>query len=179
MKPNLDLWPIGNCGISALIDRQGRYVWACASRVDGDPVFSALMDGEDPEHGFWAIELEGLKHVDQAYVRNTPVLRTVLTAEDGAAVEILDFAPRHSKHSRTYRPLAFGRMVRPLEGTPRIRVRLRPSTDWGARPAPTTSGSNHIRFLCPDVTFRLTTDCPVSHVPVSYTHLTLPTKRIV
>ena len=59
MKPNLDLAPIGNCSISALIDRDGRYVWACAPRVDGDPVFSALMDGSDPDHGFWDIELEG------------------------------------------------------------------------------------------------------------------------
>ncbi|MFP5296376.1 MAG: trehalase-like domain-containing protein, partial [Alphaproteobacteria bacterium] len=164
MIPDLDLAPIGNCSISALVDRRGRYVWACAPRVDGDPIFSALMDGSDPAHGFWDIELEGVKHVSQAYVRNTPVLRTVLTAEDGAAVEIIDFAPRHPKHSRTYRPLAFGRVVWPLEGAPRIRVRLRPSADWGGRPAERTSGSNHIRYLCTDVTMRLTTDCPVSHV---------------
>ncbi|WP_292065499.1 glycoside hydrolase family 15 protein [Brevundimonas sp. UBA7664] len=164
MTPNLDLAPIGNCSISALIDRDGRYVWACAPRVDGDPVFSALMDGSDPEHGFWDIELEGQTTVEQAYIRNTPVLRTVLTAGDGAAVEIIDFAPRHPKHSRTYRPLAFGRILRPLSGAPRIRVRLRPSADWGARRAETTNGSNHIRYLCTDVTFRLTTDCPVSHI---------------
>ncbi len=160
----LDLFPIGNCSISALIDRQARFVWACAPRVDGDPVFSALMDGDDPQHGFWTIELEGLKHVSQTYVRNTPVLRTVLTAEDGAAVEILDFAPRHPKQGRVYRPLAFGRIVRPLEGAPRITVRLRPAAGWGARRAETTHGSNHIRYLCSEVTLRLTTDCPVSHV---------------
>jgi GH15 family glucan-1,4-alpha-glucosidase len=162
--PSLDLAPIGNCAISALIDRRGRYVWACAPRVDGDPVFSALMDGETPEHGFWSIELEGLAEVEQAYLHNTPVLRTVLTAQDGAAVEIIDFAPRHMKHSRTYRPLAFARIVRPLAGAPRIRVRLRPSADWGARAAGCTSGSNHIRYQCTDITLRLTTDCPVSHV---------------
>jgi GH15 family glucan-1,4-alpha-glucosidase len=164
MTPNLDLAPIGNCSISALIDRDGRYVWACAPRVDGDPVFSALMDGSDPAHGFWDIELDGQATVEQAYIRNTPVLRTVLTADDGASVEIIDFAPRHPKHSRTYRPLAFGRILRPLSGAPRIRVRLRPSADWGARRAETTNGSNHIRYLCTDVTFRLTTDCPVSHI---------------
>jgi GH15 family glucan-1,4-alpha-glucosidase len=164
MTPNLDLAPIGNCSISALIDRNGRYVWACAPRVDGDPVFSALMDGSDPDHGFWDIELDGQIAVEQAYIRNTPVLRTVLTAADGAAVEIIDFAPRHPKQSRTYRPLAFGRILRPLSGAPRIRVRLRPSADWGARAAETTHGSNHIRYLCTDVTFRLTTDCPVTHV---------------
>lgn len=164
VKPSVDLAPIGNCSISALIDRRGRFVWACAPRVDGDPIFSALMDGEDPEHGYWAIELEGLAEVEQAYVRNTAVLRTVMTDVNGASVEIIDFAPRHLKHSRTYRPLAFGRVVRPLSGSPRIRVRLRPAADWGARRAEVTSGSNHIRYLCTDIVLRLTTDCPVSHI---------------
>ncbi|MBU1346465.1 MAG: glycoside hydrolase family 15 protein [Alphaproteobacteria bacterium] len=164
MPPSLDLAPIGNCAISALVDRRGKFVWACAPRIDGDPVFSALMDGDAPEHGFWSIELENLVEVSQAYLNNTPVLRTVLTARDGAAVEILDFAPRHMKHSRTYRPLAFARIVRPLSGSPRIRVRLRPAADWGARQAECTSGSNHIRYRCTDVTLRLTTDCPVSHI---------------
>ncbi|MEQ7154956.1 glycoside hydrolase family 15 protein [Brevundimonas aurifodinae] len=163
-RPGLDLAPIGNCAISALIDRAGRYVWACAPRVDGDPVFSALMDGDAPDHGFWSIELDGLASTSQSYVRNTPVLRTVLTDDEGASLEILDFAPRHKKHSRTYRPLAFARIVRPLQGSPRIRMRLRPSADWGARKADCTSGSNHIRYQCTDITLRLTTDCPVSHV---------------
>lgn len=163
-RPCLNLAPIGNCAISALIDRRGRYVWACAPRVDGDPVFSALMNGDDPDHGFWSVDLEGVVEVSQAYVHNTPVLRTVLTAEDGAAVEIIDFAPRHMKHARTYRPLAFGRIIRPLSGVPRVTIRLRPSTDWGARRADCTSGSNHVRYRCADLTMRLTTDCPVSHV---------------
>ena len=163
-RPDLDLAPVGNCAVSALIDRRGRYVWACAPRVDGDPVFCALMDGDDPDHGFWEITLEGLTETSQAYIRNTPVLRTVLTAGDGSAIEIIDFAPRHLKQSRVYRPLAFGRIVRPLRGAPRIAVRLRPAADWGARRAQTTSGSNHIRYLCTDLVFRLTTDCPVSHI---------------
>lgn len=163
-RPNLDLAPIGNCSVSALIDRAGRFVWACAPRVDGDPVFSALMDGDDPKHGFWAIELADMVTIEQAYVRNTAVLRTVMTDERGASVEILDFAPRHLKHSRIYRPIAFARVVRPLSGAPRITVRLRPSADWGARRAQQTSGSNHIRYLCTDLTLRLTTNCPVTHV---------------
>jgi len=164
MTPSLDLAPIGNCSVSALIDRQGRYVWACAPRVDGDPLFSALMDGSDPDHGFWDIVLEGQVRAEQDYVRNTPVLRTVLHDADGASVEIIDFAPRHAHQQRTYRPLAFARVIRPLSGTPRIAVRLRPAAEWGARRADKTYGSNHIRYLCSGATFRLTTDCPVSHV---------------
>ena len=63
MTPDHDHAPIGNSSISAQIDRRGRFVWACAPRVDGDPVFSALMDGTEPEHGFWDVELEGQKPV--------------------------------------------------------------------------------------------------------------------
>ena len=164
MKPSVDLAPIGNCAVSALIDRQGRYVWACAPRFDGDPLFSALMDGSDPEHGFWDIVLEDQVSAEQDYVRNTPILRTILHAVDGSALEIIDFCPRHAHQQRTYRPLAFGRLIRPLSGTPRIAIRLRPAADWGARRADSTRGSNHIRYLCTGATFRLTTDCPVSHI---------------
>jgi len=164
----VDLAPIGNCTVSALIDRAGRYVWACAPRVDGDPVFSALLDTADfdaPDaKGFWSIELEGQSAVQQSYLRNTAILRTVLEDERGGAVEILDFAPRYRHYGRNYRPIAFVRMVRPISGSPRITIRLRPAADWGKALAATTSGSNHIRYLCPDVTLRLTTDCPVSHI---------------
>jgi GH15 family glucan-1,4-alpha-glucosidase len=161
---SVDLAPIGNCSVSALIDRQARMVWACAPRVDGDPVFSALLGGDEPEHGFWSIELQDQVSVEQAYVRNTPVLRTVMTDKTGAQLEIIDFSPRHLKHARVYRPVAFARVVRPLKGAPRIKIRLRPSADWGRRAAEWTRGSNHVRYLCSDITLRLTTDCPVSHV---------------
>jgi len=161
---SLDLAPVGNCALSSLIDRQARHVWACAPRVDGDPVFSALMDGANPQHGFWSIELENLKSVEQDYLHNTPVLRTVMTAEDGAQLEILDFAPRYSRLERTYRPIALARIIKPLKGAPRVTMRLRPARDWGQTLAPATAGSNHIRYDCTDLTLRLTTDCPVSHI---------------
>ena len=50
MTQSLDLFPIGNCAASGLIDRAGRLVWACVPRVDGDPVFSALLNGDPDEH---------------------------------------------------------------------------------------------------------------------------------
>jgi hypothetical protein len=49
LNKTLDLFPIGNCAVSALIDTAGRFVWACAPRVDSDPVFSALLDDADPD----------------------------------------------------------------------------------------------------------------------------------
>jgi hypothetical protein len=68
----LDLWVIGNCHVSALVDRAGRMVWGCVPRVDGDPLFSALIGGEEPEHGFWSVELEDAAETTQSYLTNTP-----------------------------------------------------------------------------------------------------------
>ncbi len=165
---SLDLAPIGNCAVSALIDRRGRYVWSCAPRTDSDPVFSTLLDARslsDPEaRGFWSIEVEDLVSSRQEYLRNTAVLRTELTDANGGVVEIIDFCPRFRQFGRTYRPTAYVRLVRPLKGAPRIAVRLRPAMDWGASPAGRTSGSNHVRFLCAELTLRLTTNCPVFHI---------------
>jgi GH15 family glucan-1,4-alpha-glucosidase len=167
-KGDLDLAPIGNCAVSALIDRSGRYVWTCAPRVDSDPVFSSLLSDRDPADegvaGLWAIDLVGLVETQQSYERNTAVLRTVLIDGQGGSLEILDFSPRYLQFGRIYRPTAFVRIIRPLSGAPTIRIRLRPTADWGARLAATTSGSNHIRYLCSDITLRLTTNCPVSHI---------------
>jgi GH15 family glucan-1,4-alpha-glucosidase len=159
----LDLAPVGNGSISALIDRQGRYVWACFPRVDGDPVFCSLLTDDRPD-GQWSIELENQVEVEQAYVRNTPILRTVMTDARGNALEILDFAPRHWRSGRIFRPLAFVRLVRPLKGAPRIRVRLRPAYGWGAKACERTWGSNHIRYLGEGVRMRLTTNGPITHV---------------
>ena len=165
---DLDLAPIGNCSLSSLIDRRGRHVWACAPRVDSDPVFSSLLSDRDPDEeaalGLWSTDLKGLAEARQGYLRNTPILRTELIDTGGAALEVIDFAPRYRQHGRVYRPTALIRLIRPLRGAPMIRIRLRPAADWGARPAEHTPGSNHIRYACSDVTLRLTTDCPVSHV---------------
>jgi len=164
-QSNLDLWPIGNCQASALIDRAGRMIWACVPRVDGDPVFSALLDEGDYEdkdtRGFWAIELENCVKVEQAYVRNTPVLMTRQTDKDGNAIETYDFCPRHPHKGRMYRPVAFARIVMPVAGSPRIRIRLRPTTSWNAEPVPVTYGSNHVRMVLSYMAMRLTTDAPI------------------
>ena len=86
---SLDLWLIGNCQVSALIDKTGRFVWACAPRVDGDPLFSTLLSGEAVEgagFGFWSVELENGVSTRQRYRRNTPVLGLTL---QGRAVRTL------------------------------------------------------------------------------------------
>jgi GH15 family glucan-1,4-alpha-glucosidase len=160
MTASLDLGIVGNGSFAALIDGQGRVVWGCVPTFDGDPVFCALLSPRDHDGGDYAIELEDFASAEQSYLTNTAVLRTVLRDARGGAVEITDFVPRWHQHDRFYRPVMLLRRVRPLSGSPRIRIRLRPLADYGARVPETTWGSNHIRYLVPGFTLRLTADAP-------------------
>lgn len=162
--PSLELWPIGNCQVSGLIDRRGAIVWGCVPRVDGDPAFCALVNGDAQDVGVWRFEIEGQVSASQSYIRNTPILVTRLESEDGSAVEVLDFCPRFERSGRMYRPVAYARIVRPVAGTPRVRVMLRPMRDHGAALAETTNGTNHIRYLTSGQALRLSTDAPVGYV---------------
>ena len=168
MTATLDLWPIGNCQVSALVDRAGRFVWSCVPRVDGDPTFCSLLDDKpraaDGARGFWEIDLEDCVSTEQEYLRNTPILRTRHTDSAGNAVDVIDFAPRHFRSGRMYRPIALIRIVRPVVGSPRIRVRLRPSRSWGGADADRTMGSNHIRYVLDDMALRLTTTAPIGWI---------------
>jgi GH15 family glucan-1,4-alpha-glucosidase len=164
---DLDLWPIGNCQVSALADGAAGLVWACQPRVDGDPMFCSLLDpkGESAvPRGEWRIGLENQVSAEPRYLKNTPILATRLADADGAVAEVFDFCPRFERSGRMYRPVAFIRIVRPLAGTPRVRVSLNPAADWGGRDAERTSGTNHIRFLLDPQPMRLTTDAPVLHL---------------
>lgn len=163
-SPNLDLGVIGNGSFGALIDKRASVVWSCLPAFDGDPAFCALLSPRAHPGGDFSIELEDFVDSDQHYLANTAILRTVLRDAHGGAVEVIDFAPRWRNHGRFYRPVSIIRQVRPLAGNPRIRVRARPLADWGARQPESTWGSNHVRWLLPDFTLRLTTDVPVRFI---------------
>ncbi len=163
-RQTLDLGVIGNGSFGALIDRDARIAWSCMPAFDGDPAFCSLLSPRDHEGGDCVIELEDFERSEQEYLTNTAVLRTVLHDRHGGAVEVLDFAPRWKQNGRIYRPVSIVRKITPLAGTPRIRVRVRPLADWGARVPESTWGSNHIRWLLPGFTLRLTTDVPVRFV---------------
>ena len=90
-----------------------------------------------------------MKSCEQAYLENTAVIASTMTDGFGNVVEITDFAPRFSHFGRIFRPPMLVRRVRPVKGRPRIRVRLRPGYDWGARQPDITRGSNHMRFVGP------------------------------
>ena len=161
---SLSLGVVGNCAFSALIDAQGRVVWSCLPRFDGDPVFHALLGGEDPEAGSFAIEIEDLVETRQRYEPNTAVLVTELWDCHGQGIAITDFAPRFLSRGRYFRPTMLVRRVRPLQGAPRVRVSVTPRFDWGRQTPTITSGSHHIRYVGDQQTLRLQTDASISHV---------------
>ncbi len=162
---NLDLGLIGNCNISALIDRQARIVWCCLPRFDGDPVFHALLGAprEAPDCGVFAVEIDDQTGSSQAYVENTAILKTTLRGS-GGAVEVTDFCPRFYSRDRAFRPQMLIRRVVPLEGNPRVRIRIQPRFSYGAQAPTITSGSNHVRYVGDRLTLRLTTDAPIDYV---------------
>ena len=168
---SLELWPIGNCQVSALIDGSAGIVWACQPQVDGDPLFCSLLeparkDEKSPRGpaGEWRIELADMVSSEPIYLKNTPILMTRMTDERGGIIEVIDFCPRLERTGRMYRPVAFVRIVRPVAGNPRIRIKLNPSTDWGNTDAERTNGTNHIRYLLEPQPLRLSTDAPVGRI---------------
>ena len=168
---DLNLGVIGNSAISALIDGRGRVVWCCLPRFDSDPVFCSLLNGgpiEAGSHqqdiGYFEIELDNFSHAEQRYLRNTAILVTTLFDDNGQAVEITDFAPRFKQLGRVFRPMSIVRSLRPIAGTPRITIKLRPAHSYGAGLPDWTRGSNHVRYIMPDLIVRCTTNAPITYL---------------
>ncbi|HAF43374.1 MAG TPA: glucoamylase [Gallionellaceae bacterium] len=158
---NLDQALIGNCTIGALVDARATITWGCFPRFDGDPVFCSLLRDTD-DYGFYAIELADCERTEQYYLENTAILLTRLYDSHGGAIEITDFAPRFGQYGRMFRPMMLVRRIRRLTGSPRITLRLRPACENGAGRPEITWGSNHIRYVAPTLTLRLTTDASLT-----------------
>ncbi len=162
---NLDLAVIGNCSFSALVDSSARIVWACLPRFGSDPRFCSLLnDSHEDAQGVFAVDLLGMEESSQQYRHNSAIVETRLQDANGSSVLVTDFAPRFKLFGRTYRPATLIRQISPLTGTPRIKVRVRPTSEYGQQLPTITHGSNHIRYVMPDLTLRLTTDASVAYV---------------
>ena len=166
MNSSLDLALIGNCRIGALIDSAAEIVWCCLPRFDGDPAFCSLLQehAQGDGMGYCVIELADLAESEQSYLHNSAVLTTRLTDAHGGVIEITDFAPRFHQYGRMFTPMMLIRQVRRLQGSPRIRIRVRPTFDYGRECCGTTCGSHHIRYVSPDWVLRLTTDASITTI---------------
>ncbi len=159
----LDYGLIGNGRIAALIDCNARIVWWCFPRFDSNPVFSRLLAGGE-DKGYTDIVLQDQVRCESNYDRNTAIITTVLTDAEGGSVRVTDFAPRFLHYGRMFHPAQIFRRIEPLSGLPRLRIRVRPTFNYGVPASARTLGSSHIRFSSGSDVIRLTTDAPLSYV---------------
>ena len=162
---NLNLAVIGNCSFSALVDSHASIVWCCLPRFDSEPQFSSLLNNSSEDaQGVFAVDLLDVAESSQRYRPNTAIIETVLRDTKGSSILVTDFAPRFKQYGRVFRPAALVRRITRLSGTPHIRMRVRPTAGYGSQRPEITSGSNHIRYVMPEQTLRLTTDASVNYV---------------
>lgn len=167
---------IGNCSYIAHINTSGEVAWMCWPRFDSSFVFGSLLD--DEKGGTFSILPETEYTTHQYYIENTNVLCTEITCDEGS-YRITDFAPRFQLYERYYRPLMMIRKVEVLSGTPRVRVKCKPTTDYGAQELSAAPASNHIDYFGTSSPIRLTTNFSINHILDCKTSVLNETKYIV
>jgi len=160
----LDLGVIGNGQVAALLAPPARLVWLCLPRFDGDPVFNALLQDPAAEtaRGTFDVEIDEIGELQRHYRRNTPVLETYLEDRRGNRLRIIDFCPRFRERGRMFHPAMVVRALLPEQGTPLVRVRIRPEFQWGSARPDITAGAHHISYRVDDTAFRITTNASIT-----------------
>jgi GH15 family glucan-1,4-alpha-glucosidase len=156
-----DLALIGNCQVSALVERTGDIVWSCLPRFDSEPVFSSLLDEEGG--GRFLVGPGGGGLGVHRYLDNTNVLETTFETADGA-FRVIDFAPRAMLYDRVFRPTQLIRILEPLAGTPRVQIRCQPKLGWSKETPRAFTGSNHVEYEGFASRLRLTSDIPLAYL---------------
>jgi GH15 family glucan-1,4-alpha-glucosidase len=153
---------IGNCAFLAHIDKNTNIEWLCWPRFDSTFIFGGLLDKN--KGGEFSILPEGEFVSHQYYLENTNVLITEITEANGARYRITDFAPRFYQNQRYYKPLMLIRKIEALDGSPRVKVKCEPVSEYGKVKLNVNRGSNHIQYLGGEENIRLTTNIAISYV---------------
>jgi GH15 family glucan-1,4-alpha-glucosidase len=120
---------IGNCTSAALISKDASIEWLCLPFFDSPSVFARLLDRY--RGGFFQIEGVDTADINQRYIKDTAVLKTIFETKDGS-FEINDYMPRFVLGQKEYYcPSEVHRSLRLLSGSPRIRVKLYPMPNYG------------------------------------------------
>ncbi|MGF7078323.1 glycoside hydrolase family 15 protein [Mucilaginibacter sp. UYCu711] len=167
---------IGNCAYLAHVNKNTNIDWLCWPLFDSTFIFGQMLDKH--EGGEFSILPEFEFISEQYYLENTNVLITEISCGNDQ-YRITDFAPRFREHDRYYKPLMLIRQIETLKGSPRIRVKCKPVTDYGAKQLTVNRGSNHIQFLGGDESIRLTTNIPVSYIFDEHPFVLNETKYLV
>ena len=118
---------IGNGRVLALVGPDTNIDWLCMPRFDSPSVFARLLDQE--RGGTWAFKPVEDWKATASYIRNTNVLRTEIETASGR-FELIDFAPRVLSGLKVDAPVEVCRILRPLSGTPHVRVHFDPRPDY-------------------------------------------------
>ncbi len=163
---NLELGLIGNCSTNALVDRNASIVWWCYPYFDSDPICCALLrDENDTESpGTIDVKLTNGENTSQKYLRNSAILSSHFSDNEGNAIEVIDFAPRLRMHGRLFAPSMLVRIIRRVAGRPRITLRVRPAVGYGASAAEIKRGAHHLSYRGTTQSMRLTTDASISAI---------------
>ena len=162
MKPlPLHHGAIGNGRVLGLVGPDTSIDWLCLPRFDSPSVFARLLDQE--RGGSWAFEGDGTWTSTAAYLRNTNVLRTEITGAEGR-FEIVDFAPRILHGLEVDAPVEITRVIRPLEGTPRVRVRFDPRPDYARATIETVASGNGLEVVGGPNRLYLSSNLSPSHI---------------
>ena len=126
-------------------------------------MFSNLVAGGE-DKGYCDVVLEGMTVCKAEYLRNTAIVQTTMEDASGNALRVTDFTPRFRRFERVFNPPQLFRRVEPISGLPRIRIRVRPTFNYGVPCTSRALGSNHIRYFGGSDSLRLTTDAALSYV---------------
>ncbi|MBM9501503.1 glycoside hydrolase family 15 protein [Leptospira sp. 201903071] len=153
---------VGNCSYLALINQNTNVEWLCWPRFDSSFIFGSLLD--EKKGGKFKVETaEPNPKFNQRYEENTNIIATRIEAKDGV-FEVTDFAPRFSEYERHYKPLMFVRKIRPISGSPNIRILCNPTGNYGEYSPKTNIGSNHLLFTGLGSDVRLTTNVSLNYI---------------
>ncbi|MFI4861099.1 MAG: glycoside hydrolase family 15 protein [Phycisphaerales bacterium JB063] len=128
---NYHMGLIGNGRTGALVRKDAAMVFACLPDFDSGSAFCSLLDKE--RGGEMGIAMVGGKPVHQAYREHTNILVTRFEGKDGG-FEVIDFMPRYrmaGRHQVPYAPPDIVRVLKPIAGTPRVRISYRPALEYG------------------------------------------------
>lgn len=153
---------IGNGALVALVHPDTGVDWLCLPRFDSPSVFARLLDPE--RGGTWRIHAEtDVRRRRTAYLPNTNVLRTRIDAEDGS-LEVIDFMPRLPEALDFDTPLRVTRLLRPLEGAPKISIEFAPRPDYGRDRPAFTPHPDGLSFRASDVDVHLRSNLPGAYL---------------
>lgn len=158
----LDHGLIGNGSILALVSPTTAVEWLCMPRFDSPSVFGRLLGQE--RGGVFRFLTSGQEVAGiMDYLPNTNVLCTRFE-RNGAAWEVIDFAPRLPKEWSVEAPIQFCRLLRPLQGTAKLSVDFDPRPDYGRSETRLVPHHGSVEVVGSGCPLHLETNLPVSYL---------------